>query len=239
MLLVQVIGGGGEHVRHIAPDVAFAVAGKVDGVVDDVGRHELRLAHGAGPGRDHAAAREAAVLHDLHGDQQFVAEVGVAVADEGERGQRAEHVPAVALGAVVGLDAPERGEGEAVDAELLFHLAEGLRPFADLALAARDAGARGDRVDVIAERLAVFRLALGGGDHARVGGDALHGAIERGARDALFLRVRPQSGGELGEGLLRLRVRKPASKARAARTSRASQRIGMRMLYVSNLLRRL
>ena len=81
VLLVQIIAGRGEHVGHVAPDVALAVAGKIDGVVDDVGRHELRLPHGAGPGADHLLARKCAVLHDAHGHDQLVAEIRIAVFD--------------------------------------------------------------------------------------------------------------------------------------------------------------
>ena len=78
----------------------------------------------------------------------------------------------------------------------------------------RDAAARGDGVDIGADRLAVFRLAFGGGDHARIGRDALEGEIESGAGDAFGLRVRPELGLEGGEGLLGvLRLRRRAAKA--------------------------
>ena len=74
-----------------------------------------------------------------------------------------------------------------------------------------DAAAIRDRVDVIADRLAVFGLLLGGRDHARIGRHAFQREIEGGARDALGLRVRPQLGFEGGEGLL-LRARRRAAK---------------------------
>ncbi len=169
MLLGEIIGGGGEHVRHIAPEVGFAVAGKIDGVIDDVGRHELGLAHGAGPGAHHLVAAEMAVLHDAHGDDQLVAEIRMAVVHVTERRQRAEYVPVVFLRAVVGLDAPERDQHPALDAEFLFHRVEGLGPLGGFLLAARMRPARDRVVDVGADRLAVFRLPLGGGDHAGSG----------------------------------------------------------------------
>jgi hypothetical protein len=59
-----------------------------------------------------------------------------------------------------------------------FDRTEALGPLSRLPLAAHHARVRGQRVDVIAERLAVFGLAMDGGDDAFVGGDALHGAFE-------------------------------------------------------------
>src|SRR5262245_5110691 len=47
--LAEIIGCRAKHVRHIAPDIGTAVTGKIDGIVDEVRRHELSLAHGAGP----------------------------------------------------------------------------------------------------------------------------------------------------------------------------------------------
>ena len=133
------------------------------------------------------------------------------VTHKAERGERAEHVPVVLLGAVIGLDAPQREQHPAFDAEFLLHRVEGLRPFLRLALAIGDAAARGDIVDIGADRLAVFRLPLGGRDHARIGRHAFEREIEGGARDALGLRVRPQRGFEGGEGLL-LRARRHAAE---------------------------
>ena len=86
-------------------------------------------------------AREVVVLHDAHGDEQLVAEIGMAVADKAKRRQRAEHVPMVLLGAEVGFDAPERDQDPALDAEFLFHRVEGLGPLPGLALAVGDAAA--------------------------------------------------------------------------------------------------
>src|SRR3974377_1448584 len=49
MILGQVIAGRGNHVRHVAPDVALAIAGEIDSIVDHVGWHKLGLAQRAGP----------------------------------------------------------------------------------------------------------------------------------------------------------------------------------------------
>src|SRR3569623_1753655 len=122
-----------------------------------------------------------------------------------ERRKRAEYVPAVLGGAVVRLHAPQRQQHPALDLEFLLDGVEGLRPVARLLFAAADAAARGERVDVGADRLAVFRLLLGGGDDALVGRHAAHGEVEGRARHALALRVGPQAVDEIGEGLLRRR----------------------------------
>src|SRR5664280_354273 len=70
---------------------------------------------------------------------------------------------------------------------------------------------RGDRIHIGADWLAVFGLAFGGGDYARIGRHAFQREIEDGARDALGLRVRPQLGFEGGEGLL-LRAHRRATQ---------------------------
>ena len=46
---LQRVGGGGERIRNRVPDVALAVAVEIDGVLLEVLRHELGIAHGACP----------------------------------------------------------------------------------------------------------------------------------------------------------------------------------------------
>src|SRR5664279_2749369 len=106
----------------------------------------------------------------------------MAVAHVAERGERAEHIPAILLGAVIGLDAPERDQYPALDAEFLFHRVEGLRPFYGLLLTVGDAAERNRVVNIIADRLAIFGLLLGGRDHARIRRHAFQREIEGGAR---------------------------------------------------------
>ena len=119
--LAEIVAGRADHVRHVAPDVALAVAGEVDGVVHEVLRHELGLAHGAGPGADELVARDALVLQDFQRDQQFVAEVVVAVLGVGERRQRADRVPFVLHRAVGRFHSPDRQDDPALDLEALLH----------------------------------------------------------------------------------------------------------------------
>ena len=54
-MMLQEIGGGGEHVRHALHEIALAVAVIVDGEVEIVARHELRLPDLARPCALHLA----------------------------------------------------------------------------------------------------------------------------------------------------------------------------------------
>src|SRR3974390_2729552 len=101
----------------------------------------------------------------------------MAIANIAERRERAEHVPAILLSAIIGLDAPQRDQYPSFDAKFPFHSVEGLRPFLRLALAGGDPARRGDIIDVGADRLAIFGLAPSGGDYARVGRNALYCSI--------------------------------------------------------------
>src|SRR5262249_16871217 len=47
--LAQVVGRRRKHIWHVGPYVRASVAGKIDRIVDEVGRHELGLAHGSSP----------------------------------------------------------------------------------------------------------------------------------------------------------------------------------------------
>ena len=48
---------------------------EIDRKLEEIRRHELRLAHRAGPGADHFLARDVALLKDLQRGEQFVAEI--------------------------------------------------------------------------------------------------------------------------------------------------------------------
>src|SRR5581483_9671574 len=87
MCVLEIVAGRAHDVGYVVPDVALAVAVEVDGIVDHVGRHELRLPHGAGPGADHLLAREMVLLHEAHRDDELVAEIGRAILDVSKRRQ--------------------------------------------------------------------------------------------------------------------------------------------------------
>src|SRR3974390_2496538 len=127
-----------------------------------------------------------------------------------ERRERAKHVPAILLSAIVCLDAPQRDQYPSLDAEFPFHSVEELRPFLRLVLAGGDPPRRGNIIDVGADRLAIFGLAPGGGDYALIGRNALHRGIECDARNPHRLCIRPQLGDEGSERLL-LRLRRRAA----------------------------
>src|ERR1051326_775685 len=97
----------------------------------------------------------------------------MAVTDIGKRRERAKHIPAVPLRTEVALDPPQRDENPSLDAKLFLDVVESLGPLLGLDLAFGDAPLVSHGIDVVAEGLAVFRLALGCRDHALVGRHAL------------------------------------------------------------------
>src|SRR6185503_14234879 len=101
-----------------------AVAVEIDGVALERGRHELRRTERAGPGADQLLRLQVAAMQDLERREEFIAEIGLTTADAGQRRGRAKHRPVAAEGAVVRLDAPDRGDDIAVDAVLLLDLVE-------------------------------------------------------------------------------------------------------------------
>ncbi len=131
-------------------------------------------------------------LHDAHCHQQLVAEIGIAIFHIGEGGERPEHVPTVFFPSEVRFHAPQGEQDPAFDLKLLLDHIECFCPFAAFELCVGDAPFRYDGVHVVADGFAVFRLTPGRGDHPLIGGEALHGGIERRAADALCLRIRPQ-----------------------------------------------
>ena len=190
--VLQEIRDRREHVRHASPDVLAAVAVEIDRKRDEVRRHELRLAHRAGPRADHLVARDVALLQNLQRGDQLVAEVIGAIADRDQRGERADHVEAAVVGAERGLDAPQRQDDPAVDAILLLDRIERRLPLARLARCALDARRRRDAREIGGDRHAVFGLAHRQRGDARVGRQARKGQIEGLARDAARRRVRPE-----------------------------------------------
>src|SRR5690606_11029259 len=103
-------------------------------------RHELGLAHGAGPAALEAGTLAAAIDDDVEGVLQLVLGPVAAAAVEGECGQRADDV-AVALDlAEAGFVAPDRHEDFGGNAE---PLADRPRHGVDASASLCDAGGRG------------------------------------------------------------------------------------------------
>src|SRR5262249_49418126 len=136
---IEVVGCRAEHVRYIAPDISATVAGKIYGIVNKIRRHELRLAHRAGPGTNHLVAGNMTILHDAHSDDQFVPEIGMAILHVSERGERAKYIPTIFFGTEIGFHAPQGEQDPALDLEFLFDGIKGLGPFTSLELSFRDA----------------------------------------------------------------------------------------------------
>src|SRR5947209_8008075 len=72
-LVDELLGCGGERIRHRMPDVDAAVAIEIDTVLVVFRRQELGQPGGAGPGRAHVFSRDVALAKDLQRQDEFVA----------------------------------------------------------------------------------------------------------------------------------------------------------------------
>jgi hypothetical protein len=180
-----------ERVGDVVPDVAFTVAVLVDRVVVIGCGNELRVAHGAGPRSVHALEGDVAVLEDLQrGDDLRFGELGLGPGAV-ERAERADDVLVAGLRAVVRLHTPDGDEDVTVDAVFGFELIEQCLVLDQLLLARLDALVRDHAVDIFADRLHVFWLVIRHLDHFGIGRETLKRAVERLARDAGSLGLRP------------------------------------------------
>ena len=130
----------------------------------------------------------------------------MAILHVSEGGERPKYIPAIFFGAEIGFHAPQGEQDPAFDSEFIFNGVKGFRPFSCLELRVGDTAIGDNRVHIVSDGLAVFRLALCRGDHALIGRDAFERGVERGPADAFGLRVGPQLGSEGRKGLL-LRAR--------------------------------
>src|SRR5580700_5285351 len=102
----DVVGDRAQDIRPVVPDVAVTIAVEIDGVAEEGRRHELALAHRAGPGTEHRIGSHVALVEDLQRRDQLGAEHRAAPALECEGGERRRH-EVVAHGlAEVALDTP-------------------------------------------------------------------------------------------------------------------------------------
>ena len=191
------------------PDVDVAVAVEIDAVLVKFRRQELRQTDGAAPGRTQILARHLAVAEHLQRQDELVAILILAAADIGLRRQHAHRVVRQRVAAVIGLAAPDREHDGRRHAEALFDplkaravfLHQPLPFFGEL----RDAGF----LDVVGRHLHELglrrRAGRGPSGQDQIGQfvirlEAAGFVVERRARHAGGLRVRPQRGDELGEG---------------------------------------
>ena len=101
-----------------------------------------------------------AALEDFQRGQKLLAEIILPAADAGERRGRADHRTLAAERAVIGLDAPDRGDDMAVDAVGSFHRIEGRAIFFQQRAALRDALVVHQEVEIVPERLGELRLTV-------------------------------------------------------------------------------
>ena len=182
--VLEEVRGRGRDVGHAVPDVAPAVAVGIDRMREEHGRQELRLAHRAGPGTDHAVARDVAALQDLQRRHQLLARPAGAPALEAQRGERVDGRDVAVVGAVVALHAPDRDHDLARHAVARGHRIElgpqRLQPL----LAARHALGRDGRVEVVPDRAHELGLAAVALHHLRQVARAVEGAVQGGLVDA-------------------------------------------------------
>ncbi len=210
------IGGRADGVGSAGPDVAPSGALEIDGIGEVARRHELRLTHRPGPGPEHPARFDLALLQDDQRREQFVPEIVAARMDKCEARQRPDDVVVAGRGSEVGLQSPDAHDDAFIDAVILPGLSQpGAFRLRFLPTAINALGRNGG-ADILPDRLDELRLPDRLGDDLRIEGDAGKGALEGVALDAALLRERPQRMHIVPEG--------PVPRGRASWPTRSPRR---------------
>src|SRR5690606_28393123 len=137
-LLLELLCRRAERVGCRAEEIELAVAIEIDTRAVELRRHELREAHGAGPGTAHFIALENAVLQNTQRVDQLVAEEIRPASDIGLRCEHADHVMARAMVAESSFASPDGQYDRAIDANLgLDPIEDRLVPLGEFATLAR------------------------------------------------------------------------------------------------------
>ena len=125
--------------------------------------------------------------------EEFVAEIGLAPADAGERRRRAHHRAVAARGAEIRFDSPDRGDHVPVDPIGLLDRVEGGAVLRQDFPAALDAVFADEEIEIVPERLGEFGLGVHQIHDAQVGRQSLGIGVEGRAGNAPPRGVRPQA----------------------------------------------
>jgi hypothetical protein len=125
---------------------------EVFGELEITGRHELRLAHRAGPGALHLREIDVPAIEDLQRVEQLAPEQRRATRIPRERGQRRNRRANSTEAAEVGLDPPHRGDDPWWDAVLRFNRLEQRLVAGEHLLSGSNSGPRQLPADVRLER---------------------------------------------------------------------------------------
>ena len=223
---------GAERIVGLAERRHPAVAVVIHADIEPDFRHPLGMAHRAGPRAAHLLRRAPAAIDDLQRIDQFGFPIGAAARlVPGERRERGKYRPHMVLLhqriAIGGLDAPQRQQRAALDAEILLDPREQRLVLPQRFLAGDDAPVGDAAIDVLPDLLVELRLLLHLLEHGHVRLDAAHHAGPGRVRDA-FCQC---AGAKTRRAIGRSRAgRRPtprsgcASRAAAARPDRSSAR---------------
>ncbi len=151
------------------------------------------------PRADQMLGRHVAALQDFQRRQKLLAEIIAAAADASERRGRPDHGTRAAERAVIGFDAPDRGDDGRVDAIAALHGGEGRRVLREQRAAVRDTVVAHQEVEIIPRRFGEFRLRVEQIHNVQVGRQAGGEALVILARDAAPRRIGPQTGDAIVE----------------------------------------
>ena len=188
----QIVGGRGDDVRHRVDDVAAAVTVEIHGISLECRRHELGRPECACPRADQTVGPDVAALENFQRGQEFLAEIILPAADAGERRGGADHRTFAAKRAVIGFDAPDRGDGIAVDAVGPLHRVKSAAIFFKQRAALLDALVRHQDIEIVPERFGEFRLVVEQIHDPQIGRERARIGLEDASRNAAPRRRRPQ-----------------------------------------------
>jgi len=101
--------------RVVRPDIALAISGEINSVFQIGCRHELRVTHRTRPTASHGACTDITGLQDSQRCNQLTFKKRSAAPVKGQRGERADNIPAATEIPIVAFHAPNGGDNLLVD----------------------------------------------------------------------------------------------------------------------------
>src|SRR4051812_10937706 len=211
-----------EHVRRGVPDVAPSVPAEIHSVGEIRRRHELALAHCAGPRPDHLRGRNIALVKNFQRGEKFGPEHRAPAALISKRRERRGHVERAHGPAEIAFDSPQGNDKPRLNAVLLPNPLQQRPIFDELLSRLVDSILRDDLLKILGEGHLVLGLLAVELNNPRQKRYLLESGLDRRRPDAARDRVAPHLGEKLIEVAPRRR-RNPAPQRHREQRSRSEQ----------------
>src|SRR5262249_49521390 len=122
----QIVGRGGNDVRHRVDDIAAAISVEIHRIFLKRSRHELRRPKSAGPRSDQVIGPDVSTLENLQRGKKLLPEIILAAANAGKGSGGTDDRALAYQRTIVGFDSPDGGDDVAIHPESPLHGIEGL-----------------------------------------------------------------------------------------------------------------